>query len=146
MTTPIERWLIDTNVWIFGLRRDENFPESARVLDEIGSFLVLVPLQVIKELHLNLIDDEMKDFYRLLNKFPDCAEVSWERVPSERVVFCKDRGCRKGDAIIAAYAETLNADLIVSNNRQFLQTVTNLPAEIVTPAQALSRLRSTNAE
>ena len=69
MTTPIERWLIDTNVWIFGLRRDENFPESARVLDEIGSFLVLVPL-----------------------------------------------------------------------------TVTNLPAEIVTPAQALSRLRSTNAE
>ena len=86
MTTPIERWLIDTNVWIFGLRRDENFPESARVLDEIGSFLVLVPLQVIKELHLNLIDDEI------------------------------------------------------------LQTVTNLPAEIVTPAQALSRLRSTNAE
>jgi len=102
VTTPIERWLIDTNVWIFGLRRDE--------------------------------------------KFPDCAELSWERVPSERVVFYKDRGCRKGDAIIAAYAETLNADLIVSNNRQFLQTVANLPAEIVTPAQALSRLRSTNAE
>ena len=113
---------------------------------EIGSFLVVVPLQIIKELHLNLTDDDMKDFYRLLNKFPDCAEVSWERVPAERVVFYQNRGCRKGDAIIAAHAEVLNADLIVSNNRQFLQTVANLPAEIVTPAQALSRLAAINAE
>jgi hypothetical protein len=102
--------------------------------------------QIIKELHLNLFDDEMKDFYRLLNKFPDCVEVGWERVPPERVVFYQDRGCRKGDAIIAAHAEILNADLIVSNNRQFLQTVANLSAEIVTPAQALSRLPSVNAE
>lgn len=146
MTTRIERWLLDTNVWIFGLRRDENFPESARVLDEIGSFVVLVPLQVTKELHLNLTDDEMRDFYRLLNRFSERAELNWHTISAERVRFYEQQGCRKGDAIVAASAEALGADVIVSNNRQFLQTLSKFPANILTPAQALLRLFSTNAE
>jgi hypothetical protein len=52
MTTPPERWLLDTNVWIFGLRRDTSFPACGHMLDRIGLFSVLIPLQVLKELNL----------------------------------------------------------------------------------------------
>ena len=144
MTTPIERWLLDTNVWIFGLRRDGNFPDSTRLLSHIGSFIALVPLQVIKELHLNLSESEMGDFYQLLSRFREGAELSWHAIPLERVTLYQQKGCRKGDAIIAASAEALAADLIVSNNRQFLKTLS--PAEIVTPANALARLSVVDVE
>lgn len=140
MPTPTERWLIDTNVWIFGLRRDENSPDSVRLLQKLGSFTALIPLQVIKELHLNLTDPEMAESYGLLNGFPNHAELNWEETSFDRVAFYRESGCRKGDAIIAASAERLKADLIVSNNRQFLQTVSDLPAGIVTPSEALARL------
>ena len=140
MPSPTERWLIDTNVWIFGLRRDQNFPDSVRLLENIGLFLALVPLQIIKELHLNLLDDEMTEFYRLRTGFREFVEISWESVSQERVRFYRDQGCRKGDALVAAHAEAVGADLIVSNNRQFLMTVENLPVRIATPAHALSRL------
>ena len=140
MPTPTERWLIDTNVWIFGLRRDHDFPESVTVLTNIGSFLALVPLQIIRELHINLRDDEMTEFYRLQNELREFVQISWEAVSGERIRFYRERGCRKGDAVVAAHAEALHADLIVSNNRQFLTTVENLPVRIATPAQALSRL------
>lgn len=146
MPIPTERWLIDTNVWIFGLRRDEKFPDSVRLLQTLGSFTALIPLQVLKELHLNLTDSEMAQFYGLLNRFPNRAELNWEEPSRERVAFYGKAGCRKGDAIVAASAERLKADLIISNNRQFLQTVSDLPAAIVTPSQALARLRVADDE
>lgn len=66
MTTQRERWILDTNVWIFGLRRDDEFPACAQLLDRVGSFSVLIPLQVLKELNLALAEDEMRDFYDLV--------------------------------------------------------------------------------
>lgn len=136
MNLPTERWLIDTNVWIFGLRRDDRYPDSATVLEAIGSFVALVPPQVIRELRLNLTDDEMKAFYELLKNFPE----GWQEAAAEKVQSYLDRGCRKGDAIIASSAEVLAAHLIVTNNRQFLQTINNLPVRILAPGEALLRL------
>src|SRR6266576_6222820 len=80
MTIPPERWLLDTNVWIFGLRRDDEFSGCARLLDRIGSFCVLIPLQVLKELNLALTENEMRDFYRLVNQHSEFIEVSWEKL------------------------------------------------------------------
>jgi len=140
MTTPADRWLLDTNVWIFGLRRDSALPPCAELLDRIGSFVVTIPLQVLKELSLNLAKDEMNEFYQLLNSYPDCIEISWESAPIERVRFFEEGGCRKGDAVIAAHAEALGIRTIISENRQFLQTMQGLPMEIVNSAVALARL------
>lgn len=52
MTTPPKRWLLDTNIWLFGLRRDQAFPNCAQLLERLGSFSVVVPSQVLKELSL----------------------------------------------------------------------------------------------
>lgn len=140
MTTPHERWLLDTNIWVFGLRREEVFPNCAQLLARIESFGVVIPLQVLKELNLNLTEGEISDFYRLINQQPEWIELSWEVAPAERVKFYEERGCRKGDVVIAAHAESLRVGIIVSENRQFLQTITDLPLKIVTAADALARL------
>ena len=143
MTTPPERWLLDTNVWVFGLRRDDAFPACAQLLDHIGSFSVLIPLQVLKELNFALSENEMRDFYRLVNQYSEFIELSWEPAVLEQVKFYEQRGCRKGDAVIAAHAEASGIRTIVSENRQFLQTLRDLPVELVTSGEAQTRLTET---
>ena len=142
MNTLTERWLLDTNVWVFGLRRSEAFQACAEPLDHIGSYYVLIPFQVLKELNVNLTEDETRDFYQLINQHAEWIELRWEAPPIERVKLYERRGCRKGDAAIAAHAEELVITTIVSENRQFLQTMQGLPMEIVTSAVALTRLPS----
>ena len=140
MTTPPERWLLDTNVWVFGLRGNTSFPACAQLLDHLGSFSILIPLQVLKELNLALAEDEIRDFYRLVNQYPEFIEVSWQPASIELVRFYEGHGCRKGDAVIAAHAEELGIGIIVSKNRQFLQTLKDLPVEIVSASEARLRL------
>jgi predicted nucleic acid-binding protein len=140
MTTPPERWLLDTNVWIFGLRREVAFSACAQLLDRVGSFSAVIPFQVLKELNLALSEDEIRAFYRLTNQYSEFIELSWDPVPVERVKFYEKRGCRKGDAVIAAHAEAQGVTIIVSENRQFLQTVKDLPVDILTAAEARARL------
>ena len=139
MTIPLERLLLDTNVWVFGLRGDAAFPACAELLERIGLFGVVIPLQLIKELNVNLSEDETRDFYQLVNQHPEIIELSWEPAPVDRIKFFQAKGCRKGDAVIAAHAEALKVEIIVSENRQFLQTIKDLPIQIITSEDALGR-------
>jgi len=95
MTIPVDRWLLDTNVWIFGLRRDRILPACSKLLEHIGSFVVTIPLQVLKELNLNLTEDEMRDFYEMLKTYGEFIEVNWEMAPMERVRFFEERDAEK---------------------------------------------------
>jgi PIN domain-containing protein len=140
MTTLTDPWLLDTNVWVFGLRRAEEFLSCADLLDRLGSYSVLIPFQVLKELNANLTADEEQDFYQLINQHSDWIELRWEPAPVERIRFYESVGCRKGDAAIASHAEAFGITTIVSENRQFLQTMEGLPMEIVSSAVALARL------
>jgi predicted nucleic acid-binding protein len=140
MTTPTDLWLLDTNVWLFGLRRAEAFLACAELLDHIGSYSVMIPFQVLKELNVNLTEDEKRNFYQLINQHSEWIELRWEPAPAALVKFYERRGCRKGDAVIAAHAEALSIATIISENRQFLQTMEGLPMEIVNSADAVERL------
>lgn len=142
MIIPHERWLLDTNIWVFGLRRSKEFPACAKLLDRIESFSVIIPLQLLKELTVNLSEEEMRHFYEVINQYPDIIEVDWERASADRIKFFEEQGCRKGDAVIAAHAEALGVKIIVSENRQFLQVLEGLPFEIVDAESALTRLSS----
>ena len=84
----------------------------------------------------------MRAFYQLINRYPERIKVSWDLAPADKVRFYQEHGCRKGDAVIAAHADVLGASVIVSENRQFLQTLTDLPVEITIPIDALQRLIS----
>jgi predicted nucleic acid-binding protein len=112
----------------------------ANLLDRLGSYSVVIPFQVLKELNANLTEDEKRDFYQLINQHREWIEIRWEPPAAARVKFYESRGCRKGDAVIAAHAEMLGIPTIISENRQFLQTMEGLPMEIVNSAVALARL------
>ena len=75
MTIPHDRWLIDTNVWVFGLRRNTEYPDCSELLDRIGSFSLNIPRQLLKELNVNLSEEEMGDFFRLVNEFPTSSKL-----------------------------------------------------------------------
>jgi hypothetical protein len=116
------------------------FRACGQLLERIGSFSVLIPLQVLKELNLTLAENEMREFYQVINQYPEFIELSWQPAPLARVKFYEAQGCRKGDAVIAAHAEALDVNVIVGENRQFLQTLRALPLEILTADKARSRL------
>jgi predicted nucleic acid-binding protein len=138
VTIPVERLLIDTNVWILGLRRDERFPDCAALLDQLSGLDAVVPRQILKELNAHLSSDEMRDFYELVNAYPGHVALSWELAPVEKVKFYEARGCKKGDAVVAAHAEALGVKFVVTENRQFLRTVKERPFAMVTPVEILS--------
>jgi hypothetical protein len=101
----------------------KRFPLVRRLLHHIGSYSVAIPSQVLKELNVNLTEDEKRDSYRLINEHSEWIELRWEPAPLARVKFYESLGCRKGDAVIAARAEVLGIRTIISENRQFLQTM-----------------------
>ena len=105
----------------------------------------MIPLQVLKELNFTLTEGEMRDFYRLVNQSPEFIELSWEPAPLERVRFYEKRGCKKGDAVIAAHAEAMGVRIIVSENRQFLQTLDDSAVDILTASEANARLTDSSS-
>jgi len=81
VTTRIERWLLDTNVWLFGLRRDKQFQACAELLYLAGAFSVVIPLQILKELNANFTKEEARVFHQLVNDYAEVVELNWEPAP-----------------------------------------------------------------
>lgn len=80
MTIGREWVALDTNVWIFGLRNAPERPACTRLLRRLPGLLVKVPRQILLELRANLSQEEMDDFFRLLNRHPEQREISWDKV------------------------------------------------------------------
>jgi predicted nucleic acid-binding protein len=50
-----DEWIVlDTNIWIFGLRRVPDFPACAELLDHLNQLRVALPRQILQELQANL--------------------------------------------------------------------------------------------
>jgi predicted nucleic acid-binding protein len=65
-----DEWiLLDTNVWIFGLRRVPDFPACAELLENLIRLRVVVPRQILQELQANLFDDELGFYSNLSTVF-----------------------------------------------------------------------------
>lgn len=50
MTIRDERVILDTNVWIFGLRRHPRLPSCVLLLERLGQQHLILPRQVLREL------------------------------------------------------------------------------------------------
>ena len=66
-----DEWiLLDTNIWIFGLRRVPDFPACTELLENLNRLRVVLPRQILQELQANLVEDELRALFRLLNRLP----------------------------------------------------------------------------
>jgi len=108
---------LDTNVWIFGLFGNDPFCE--RILGNLSKFDVVVPNQVRKELENNLPKAHLKRFYQIVRR--SNIQLNFEVVPTIYITTFKEKGLKKGDAIIGGFAEWQKVDTIISDNRDFLR-------------------------
>ncbi|ETW94747.1 MAG: hypothetical protein ETSY2_49250 [Candidatus Entotheonella gemina] len=137
MTIEYEWIVLDTNVWIFGLRNQPEKISCTHLLSMLPRLWVKVPRQVILELLANLTERERRDFFYLVNQYPDRIDVSWDKVELWLIRKYQALGCKLGDAAISAHLEALDINVLVSENRDFLQELTGQPFRVVSAEEAL---------
>ncbi len=134
-------WIVfDTNVWIFGLRDAPERPACFQLLRRLPHLLVHVPRQILLELRANLRKDELDDLFDLLNRYPERVVVSWSKVQPVLIRKYQQLGCKLGDATVAAHVETLQAEGLISENRDFLTEIKGLPFQVLRAEEALREL------
>lgn len=121
-------WLVlDTNIWIFGLREQPDQPACDQLLRQLPQLHVKVPRQILLELRANLTEAELRRLFRFFNRYPDRIEVHWDKVDLSLIRKYQQLGCKLGDAAVAAHVETFGIDTLVSENRDFLYEISGLP-------------------
>lgn len=125
-------WLVlDTNVWIFGLREQPDQPACDQLLQQLSRLYVKVPRQILLELRANLTEEEIRRLFRLLNRYPNRIDVHWDKVALSLIRKYQQLGCKLGDAAVAAHMETLGVATLVSENRDFLYEIKGLPFRVL---------------
>lgn len=95
---------------------------------------------MLRELRANLTRDEMNDLFRLFSRYPEQIEVSWDKVELSLIRKYQELGCKLGDATIAAHVETLSVKILVSENRDFLTEIQELPFHVLSAEKMLQTL------
>lgn len=135
-----ERIVLDTNIWIFGLRRVPDIPACSQLLERLHRLSVVLPRQILQELQANLSEDEVRTLLRLLSRLPQKIIINWEKAQQEIIAKYQRLGCKLGDAAVAAHLEELNIKLLVSENRDFLEEIKELPFRRLSATQALAEI------
>ncbi len=133
----------DTNVCIFALRKEPNYPACATLLfDKLTEPQVYMPLQIFLELQRNLTPSEMR---RVVRAFMMAQAVTWDYAPAriERIRQWEQRGAKKGDAVITAHLEVAAIRYLVSKNRDFLKELPALPFTVLSSEEAVRLLGET---
>jgi predicted nucleic-acid-binding protein len=131
---------LDTNEFIFALRREPSFPDSETLLfDKLPELKIYMPLQILLELERNLNSEEMRATLLALTQ---ANAVIWDyaRAPLELIQQWEQRGAKKGDAIIAAHMDAARIRYFISENRHFLAEITGLPFQVMTSKEVLGLL------
>ncbi|MFQ5456634.1 MAG: type II toxin-antitoxin system VapC family toxin [Nitrospirota bacterium] len=140
MTIRNNRVILDTNVWIFGLRHHPELPYCRLLLERLDQLQVILPRQVLRELQANLTESELRTLFRLLKQFSRQIIISWEKTRIKTIHKYQNIGCKLGDAIIAAHLEELGIEMLITENRHFLKELKNLPFRKLSTIEALEEL------
>ncbi|MBI3757932.1 MAG: type II toxin-antitoxin system VapC family toxin [Deltaproteobacteria bacterium] len=139
--TMAHSWVVlDTNIWIFGLREDPDRPACRQVLQHLPQLYIHVPRQILLELRANLTKEEMGRLFRLVNRYPERIQIHWEKIEPTLIHKYQQVGCKLGDAAVAAHVETLGVEVLVSENRDFLAEITGLPFQVFSAEEIMREL------
>lgn len=133
------RLVLDTNEYLyaFGLERkveceDINFWLGANAAD----VELFVPRMVVDEITRNLANPILRRIHRFW-KLMECSIDDDGLIPAdlyESYIHC---GLKSADARIGAYAEWVDADYLISENRDFLSLAGPLPFRVTKAAAFL---------
>jgi predicted nucleic acid-binding protein len=134
-------WIVlDTNIWIFGLREHPKYPACSTLLHNFSKLFIKMPRHILRELQANLTKDELSDLFKLLNRYPENYEINWEKVKTKHLNKYLKFGCKLGDAAVAAHLEELNIKTFVSENRDFLSDIERFPFRVLNSEEAVKEL------
>jgi predicted nucleic-acid-binding protein len=136
---------LDTNVFIFALRKEPDYPVCETLLfDKLPTLQVYMPLQIFLELQRNLTASEMRRVVRALTM---AQAVTWDYAPArlDRIRQWEQRGAKKGDAVITAHLEGAAIRYLVSENRDFLQELPALPFTVLSSEEAVRLLEESGS-
>lgn len=131
---------VDTNVWIFALRKESAYPSCETLLfGSLPDLQIYMPLQIFLELQRNLTTGEMRRFILALTR---AQSVAWDYTParSDLIRQWEQRGAKKGDAAIAAHLEGAAIRYLVSENRDFLKGLPELPFTVLSSHETIQLL------
>ncbi len=141
MTIRDEWIVLDTNVWIFGLRHHRELPACALLLERLDKLQVILPRQVLRELNANLAEREFKTLFHLLKEFPEQIKISWDKADVKTIRKYQNLGCKLGDATIAAHLEKLEVKVLITENRHFLEEIEMVPFRRLSESEAFIELK-----
>jgi hypothetical protein len=131
-----DEWIVlDTNIWIFGLRQSPEFPACADLLRSLDRLQIVVPRQILQELQANLGEAELRALFRLLHRLPTLPNIDWQKAASETVAKYQQMGCKLGDAVICAHLEEQN-----------IKTLAGLPFRTITSNEAFAELNTASSQ
>jgi len=138
-------FVIDSNEFIFGLGSREH---SAMALIDIlagGSSLhsIRIPRTIFEEVKRNVSTEAFGEFLMLI----ETGALTLDEdivVPFELGLRYEKMGFKPADSFIAAYAEWVMADALVSENRHFLFDHPHLPFKTLSAESALKYIKSSS--
>ena len=136
---------LDTNVLIFGLRRTPGYEACVELLYRLSELHLIITYAVLLELQHNLTTAETRQISATFSVRPEDVEpvlLDWTPPPDYLVTEFQARGCKKGDAFVAACVAAAGVDYFISENRHFLAEIRDLPFVVFSSAEVLTQLSS----
>lgn len=138
------RFVIDTNEYLFafGLLKVPSSEEFiAEVLKHPHIVTVRIPRKIVEEVRAHLAGETFREFIDFLKTLEVTIDEDFS-VPFEFGVTYEARGLKPADAFIAAYAEWVGADVLVTENRHFLSLHIDLPFRILSAEKCIKLLKA----
>ena len=138
------RLVLDTNEYVYGLG-PSRLPPCERLIDTLGdsgAHDVRVLRVIVQEVCRNLPEHYHRAFFRTLDVLmeADCDIDEEFVVPHHVAQRYQDIGFKEGDAHIGAYAEVVEAEILISENRRHFHAMADrLPFRVMDAAQFLKR-------
>ena len=136
--------VLDSNEYIFsfGLFKKQSCEILFNILPEYNDAVsIRITRTILNEVRANLTPEEFKEFVLFVNNFSTRVDEDYE-IPFELGSKYEAMGLKPADAFIAAYAEYVGADILVSENRHFLSRHSNLPFKICNAEQCLKLIKT----
>ena len=86
----------------------------------------------------------MGSLFRLLNRLPTPPRIDWKKPAQETVAKYQSMGSKLGDAAVSAHMEELGVNILVTENRDFLEELSGLPFRRLKDREVLAELRALN--
>ncbi len=131
--------VIDSNVYIFGFGLVK-VPACREIIFTIIEkhklHALRISRRIVEEVRYHLSPEDFVKFIKVINTLTTIDDDIV--VPFEIAIKYEAKGLKPADAFIAAFTEWVGADVLVTENRHFLNRHTDLPFKVLTAEKCLN--------